>query len=180
MTEKYVFGPITVDNIKAAESLWSEITDEDLFYLEYNTIIEWAASHLHEKCGENAGDSVAYGVFESATGNLVAVVDVVFKAGFRPKDRWVKMLKVNLSPLYSEYELAQNPAKLDDVIDIHFGAIRGTIELTGVQNAKIVKLYGRNENLMLLLTGINKVLNERKIAGYDSAMHGRWLVLEAN
>lgn len=180
MSKDYEFGPITGDIIRAAESLWNEIADEDLYYLEYNPLIEWAASHLPENGDENPGDSVAYGVFEAQSRSLVAIVDVVFKAGFKPQNRWIKMLKVNLSPLYSEYELAQNPGKLEDVIDIYFAAITGTIELTDIQNAKIVKLYGRNENLMLLLTGINKVFNEKKIAGYESGMHGRWLVLEAN
>lgn len=166
--------PFTAESLKATEAKWREYADAlDIPFLDYQVLLEWVEKHV-DYANAN-GDSAAYGIFEGKSAHAEAVVEIVYTQ--RPGGNWLKMLSVKLSPALAPAVLETDIAKVVTVVDIYATAVVGTLELTGVHKAKIVKLYGRNESLLKLLIALNERLKGTLADRITSKMEGRWLVI---
>jgi len=153
---------------------WVESAKElDIPFLDYDVILEWSANHI---CYENAnGDSLAYGIFDGKSDCAIAIVEIVYTQ--RTGGSWLKMLSVKLGPTLAPVVLESDMSKLVEVLDIYAEATIGTVTLTGSHKAKVVKLYGRNENLLRLLVALNERLKAIAADKFGCKMEGRWLVI---
>lgn len=174
------FEKFDAKKIDDTKSAW--FTSADNFgipTLDYEVILSWVSSHINYDIQH---DSLAYGIFLNGDTEAEAIVDVVYTKRAGPDVGWIKMLQVWFSPKYSSAELQKDNDKLDQMLDIYTESIRGTILLTGTHTAKVIKLYGRDDNLLSLLLALReRVTSSEAFDGKVKAkMEGRWLVISTN
>lgn len=149
-------------------------TAEDLALpsLTYEKTLAWAASHMNYV--EKKNDGYAYGIFAVGSNQAVAVVDIVYSTRVRDVGL-IKMLEVTMGPdLAPSVITAESYSQL---ISIYGQAITGTIALTAAHPARIVKLYGRDDDLMKLFAALNHTFNSIPTSPIKSKIESRWLVV---
>lgn len=145
--------------------------------LDYEITLAWSKDHIDYNAN---GDSLAYGIFESDSDEAVATVDIVYSLRPGPDVGWLKMLNVTLGPTLSPSEIDADTSKLAQVVDIYAVATVGTIALTNDHKARVIKLYGRNDNLLTLLIALKERLIVLLKDQCHIKMEGRWLVISAH
>ncbi|MDC6179050.1 hypothetical protein [Ralstonia solanacearum] len=154
----------------------AHIDNHEMFDLEYQRVLDAATNQINYAHPPN-GHPMAYGVFRSGAADASAIVLIVYTPRPGPSRGWLKMLEVNLSPQYDEFVIYGDMEKYHDALQIFAAAINGTLDLRGTHRSKVVKLYGRNESMLKLLTGVGEQIVAKGAAGVTVAMHGRWLVI---
>ncbi len=139
-----------------------------VFALECGPIFDWMEERLGE---EKTLETVAYGLFESGYTTAAAIVEVVNSA--KTKGPMIKMLKVLVSPQFWD-----TVANRQEVLNIFIGAIAGCVNLSVKKKTKILKLYGRTNELLSVMMDIHTRLVSSPINGISATIEGRWLVLE--
>ncbi len=168
--------PFKPDALGATREKWQDYAEQlEIPFLDYQVLLEWVDRHI-DYANAN-GDSAAYGVFDGKSTHAEAVVEIVYTQ--RPGGNWLKMLSVKLSPALAPAVLEANIDKMAVVVDIFAAAVVGTLALTDAHNAKVVKLYGRNESLLKLLIALNERLKGTLAGKINSKMEGRWLVIKS-
>ena len=165
------------NSIEDTKSAWLNAADSyGIPTLDYELVLAWVVGHVDYKAKH---DSSAYGVFPEGLTEANAIVDVVYTKRPGPDVGWIKMLRVWLSPKYSPTELEKDNEKIAEVLDIYTESIKGTILLTGTHTAKVIKLYGRDNNLLLLLQALKERLSSSDAfeGNIKAKMEGRWLVI---
>ncbi|WP_428718596.1 hypothetical protein [Undibacterium curvum] len=145
--------------------------------LEYNRILQWASTRIDYKA--NNGDSYAYGIFHKDSQEAVAIVDLVYTKRSNGDVGWLKMLDVSLSPTFAPTQILAVPERYNEVLAIYASAILGTAQLTSDHKARVVKLYGRDDDLFRLFVALNERLHTL-LQNATSKMEGRWLVISAH
>ena len=164
----------TEDSLEATNEAWIEASHSyGMPVIDFEKSLTWAKSHINydsECC------SFSYGVFQTSSNEAAAIVDVVYKTQFGPDLGWLKMLDVSLSPKYS---IDFQGLDVSTLTEIYLTAIIGTVLLTADHRARVVKLYGRNEPLLMLLHLLNERLKHNEAPGQNvhSKIEGRWLVV---
>lgn len=173
---EFEFKEFTQQQFVATEEAWIASCDSyGMPSIEFEKSLEWAKSRLNY---ETKSNQYAYGVFEKDSDEAVAIIDVTYST--RVKDvGWLKMLEVTFSPSYSE-EGEMSAHNFEDKLDIYAEAISGTINLTNHHKAKVVKLYGRNESLLMFLNALNYHIKKDANPAFKSTIEGRWLVLSTH
>lgn len=146
--------------------------------LDYERVLEWARNRINYENVHN--DSVAYGVFKDGAEESLAIVDIIYSKRPGPDIGWLKMIDISMSPAYSPTEVESNAEKLAEVLDIYSEAIIGTIQLTSNHNARVIKIYGRNDHLLQLLIALNERLRAKFTEKLTTKFEGRWLVISAH
>lgn len=144
--------------------------------LDYEVTLDWTAAHLEYETAQN--DSIAYAIMNGED-TALAVVEIVYSKKAGPDVGWLKMLSIKLSPQFSPAEIDGKPEKILAVVGIYTAAITGTIELTNSHNARVAKLYGRDNNLLALLKAIKEQLEVLASEKFSVEFNGRWLVISA-
>ena len=165
------------ESIEDTESAWLNAADSyGIPTLDYELVLTWMKSHVNYDVEH---DSSAYGIFSEESTEADAIVDVVYTKRPGPDVGWIKMLRVWLSPKYSPAELESDNDKINEVLDIYTESIKGTILLTGTHTAKVIKLYGRDNNLLLLLQALKERLSSSDAFNQKikAKMEDRWLVI---
>lgn len=159
------------ESLHSTKNHWLSIANEnELPVSDYEKIIEWAERRIDYTALN--GESYAYGIFDDEYQECLAVVDIVYT---RNRGGWLKMLTVNLSPLFAPVCLAQDASKIERVIDIYAVAALGTIELTNVHISATVKLYGRNDAMLVLLSALKNKIDSTPDLHLIAKLDGRWL-----
>jgi len=167
------------DKLAATRESWINTAESfGMLALEYERMLEMVATHMDYS--RSKGDSFAYGIFEKDSDEAIAIVDIVYTSRSGSQVGWLKMLQVSLGPSLAEPQVASNPEKYGQVLDVYLTAIHGTISLTDDHKAKVVKLYGRNNELMTLFLALNERLRTTLDSPYHSKMEGRWLVISTH
>lgn len=163
--------------------LWVESANKlGIPSLEFEKTAAWVAAHSDYTA---SGDSYAYGIFSEDNSSACAVVDIVYSRRAGPDIGWLKMLELTMSPEYSQSQINTADALLE-IIRIYVAAILGTIALTDTHKARIIKLFGRNDQLMTMLASVHLHLSsEAKLAADNkqlltSRIDGRWLVISVS
>jgi len=175
---------MTIKLIKFTDALLAETTESwitsadniGIPSLDYEMVLAWAKSHL----ANQTDNSHAYGIFEDDDDAALAIVDIVYTQRPGPDVGWLKMLSIYLSPMLAPSEIESNTDRLLKVLDIYAEAIIGTINLTSDHKARVVKLYGRNDNLLRLLVALKERLSATLNDKCHIKMEGRWLVIAAH
>jgi hypothetical protein len=166
-----------IDSNCLAESraIWlDKATSLDMPTFDVEKTFDWAASRIDY---ERKGDSYAYGVLEDNTTNCLAIVDIVHTDNKGKANAWLKMLSIELRPEFTEQNILLDQSLYEAAMDIYTASIIGTIELTDVHKARTIKLYGRNDSLLSLLTALKERLQSKMHNALQVNMEGRWLVI---
>jgi hypothetical protein len=133
----------------------------------------WVEGHM-DYAGKKS-DGYAYGIFDDGRQDAVAIVDIVHSTRVGKDIGLIKMLEVTMGPQYAPSNTA--PEALGEALHIYADAILGTIALTSELPARVIKLYGRDDDLMKLFVGLNFHLSSTPLATLSSKIEGRWLVI---
>lgn len=164
------------EKLAATQVAWAS-TAEDLGIpmLQYEKVLTWVTGHVDYEAKN--GDSYAYGIFEDENADAVAVVDIVHSTRVQNVGL-IKMLEVTLGPRFAPV-VEMLPDVYENLLNIYTQAIVGTVQLTSAHPARIIKMYGRDDDLMKLFLSLNRYLNVQADAPYASKIEGRWLVITA-
>ncbi|MDR5825924.1 hypothetical protein [Caballeronia sp. LZ043] len=156
---------------------WDEfLTEHEMFDLDYRRVLAGAMEYAtYEKAKDN---TYSYGVFANGTKYALAVVSVVHTPKPGLQLGRLKMLQVDLSPEFDEVLIAGDLEKRRAVLDIYYAAIAGTIQLGTVHASRVIKLYGRNNHLLEILSGLAQRVADKPFEKVSVSMQGRWLVIE--
>lgn len=176
MEQKFSLDRFDAAKLEATRLSWmSTVEDLGLPALEYEKTIRWVESHTQYDVKN--GDSYAYGIFQEDRSDAVAIVDIVHSLRVRDAGL-IKMLEVTMGPALAPSKITTE--SYAEILGIYSQAIVGTIALTAEHPARIVKLFGRDDDLMKLFVALNVHLNSQKDAPIKSKLEGRWLVISSN
>ncbi|WP_426075787.1 hypothetical protein [Janthinobacterium sp. PSPC3-1] len=167
----------TQESLAVTRQAWlASATELDMPVLDYEVTLDWTASHLEYETVQ--GDSLAYAIMNGED-TALAILEIVYTKRAGPDVGWLKMLSIKLSPEFSPAEIDGKPEKILAVVGMYTAAITGTLQLTNSHNARVVKLYGRDNNLSALLKAIKEQLETLAAEKFEVEFNGRWLVISA-
>lgn len=165
----------SVETLQQAKRKWLECaSSKGLPTSDYEKDFEWAEKRINYQAPN--GDSLAYAIFDDATKECKAVVDIVVTKG-GGAHRWLKMLTVNLRPDLLTDSSEPDPNRLEEILSIYINAALGTIQLTKIHRSNVVKLYGRSDAMLTLLASLKSYMSAMSGFALEATMEGRWLVL---
>jgi len=158
----------TAKTLRQTRDNWASHAGDEAFSLELGPIFEWIGERLRSKA---QAETAYYGLFEGSELHAAAIVEVITTP--KTKGPMIKMLKVIISPQFWDTVTYRK-----EVLLIFLGAIAGCINLSMKRGSKILKLYGRNNELLSVMIEVHTELSKNPIAGLSASIQGRWLVLE--
>ncbi|MBH9725143.1 hypothetical protein JAO10_32960 [Burkholderia contaminans] len=166
--------PFDAALLQATKDDWRRtIHNSGILNLDYERLLESIDNHIDYTGGGN-GDHLAYGVFKKGEDHACAIVHVVYTKKPAPTRGWLKMLELRLAPQYDQTLIVRDADTMIDVLKIYAAAIGGTFRLQAVHASNVVKIYGRNSDLLQLLVSLLPFLQAK---GFNAKMEGRWLVI---
>lgn len=171
---KFSMKPFSEDSFASTERAWTKrATGGCAFPTEAPQILDWARTRLNPAV---VNDSIAYGIFKDGVEVASALCEVVlFRKSARSK--WVKMMKVRLSPELEEGVFAGSLDTARDVLDVYAAAVFGVMRLKLEHDATTLKIYGRSTEQLVFLRNLGVEL-EKRIKDHKISLNGRWLVIE--
>lgn len=119
--------------------------------------------------------SFAYGIFADGHQVADAILYVIISKCGR---NLVKMLDCHVRPSITEKAYNGEFSSIDKLIDIYGASIVGTVGLGNHHCASAIKVYGRTENLLVVLTSVAKLINGSGQGPISATIEGRWLVVK--
>lgn len=160
-------------------SKWkAEAEAADFFPNEVEQRLAWVGDSLDAPAQQNHRE-LAYGVFQPGEKISIATCQLVLSDRGSLVGRWLKMLKVTLSP---EIE---NAIRQDDAEAISLGvqayktAVLGSFAERLTHEADTLKLYGRSDEILRFLMVLLGIINEDSSSKLSARKEGRWLVIKA-
>lgn len=162
-------GRFSPESLLETEEAWKQISGDEVFTTELKPVFEWASQHIDYGSNEHI-ESKAYGLFGSDDGPAEALIEVVSRRiGVQPGI--TKLLKIIVSPDYWN-----DGKKRGEIVRVFLSAITGTIKISEDVRGGVIKLYGRSNALLDLLTLVCSALSkDEEKTGIQCRMHGRWL-----
>jgi len=68
-----------------------------------------------------------------------------------------------------------NLSNQDSLVKLYFSAIRATFDLADSHETSEVKIYGRSDHLLQILTVTSRLLDDDPLKNYSHVIQGRWL-----
>ncbi|MYM65468.1 hypothetical protein GTP45_01295 [Pseudoduganella sp. FT55W] len=160
---------------------WTEKAAQlDMPFHEFEKDLNWVAAHIDYTV---VGDSYAYGIFAEGSDQAVAVAEIVYSRRAGPDVGWLKMLEISMGPEHSPSQIS-SADMLVSLVDIYVAGVQGVIGLTDVHKARVIKIYGRNDQEMTFLVSLQahlaKLDNHGTTGGFTTKFEGRWLVIAVN
>lgn len=158
----------------ATERSWMRRATGDFsFPTEAPQILSWARTRLNPNV---VNDSVAFGVFKDGVEIASAICEVVLTRK-SVRSRWMKMIKLRLSPELEKGVYEENLDTARDVLAVYAAAVYGVLRLKLEHDATILKIYGRSAEQIAFLKALGVEL-EKHIKNHRISIHDRWLVIE--
>ena len=172
------FSPFDEGLLAATRAKWTADAESGLaFPSEVERLLAWAEAHHTPREGEG----VAYGIFaksgKKGPSPALGICEIAITR-HSTRSKWVKMLRLHLSPAVDSALQAGEP---DLASDVFTQSLIGTVFLQSEHNATTMKVYGRtNEQLTVLKVLVNHLQSqlakspENKI---KASIEGRFLVI---
>jgi predicted RNA-binding protein with RPS1 domain len=161
-------------NFTSTGKAWlKKASSEISFPTEAHQILEWASSRLDLT---TQGDSVAFGIFKDGADIAAAICEIAITRK-TARSRWMKMLRVRLSPDLEMGVFDGSIEAMSDVQNVYVAAVAGVLKLKMEHNATILKIYGRSHEQLSLLKVLGIEL-EKHLKNHTIRMDGRWLTIE--
>ena len=97
-----------------------------------------------------------------------AFVEIVSSQGARK----TKLMNVTVHPEFLPLDSLSNQ---NDLVKLYFSAIRATFTLADTHETSEVKIYGRSDHLLQILSTASKLLDSDPLDNYNHVIQGRWL-----
>lgn len=157
---------------------WMEEAEAgDLFPNEVENRLNWI-KETFSKAQDQSHTLLAYGVFQPENEVAIATCELVLSDRGALSGRWLKMLKVTLSP---EVELAVQAEDMDAIniaVNAYKVAVLGSFAERLTHDADTLKLYGRSDEMLRFLMVLLVVINQDKTHKLSAKKDGRWLVIK--
>lgn len=171
----YNFDAFTSVTASASRKAWMKRADAgDGFSPHVSSLFDWIDKHLSP---QNDG-SVAYGVFPKGKNKCVAVCQIVLTSIPSPQKQWVRQLNITLEPnLSTKLELHGTTSK--EAVDIYMASILGLWDLRSKLGAKTLKIYGRSQHHLQILSSIVALAPnmQHQFQWKSCKLEGRWLAM---
>ena len=154
----------------------AEALRHDCFPTEVQTRLSIVGSML-SKPPKERHTSLAYGVFPSGSKVASCVCDLLLTDRGSFGGKWLKMLKITLSPEIETLASARDQQAMYVAIQSYKAAVLGSFSARLEHEADTLKLYGRSKEQLDFLSTMLSVLDEEGSADVSFKMEGRWLVL---
>jgi hypothetical protein len=147
------------------------------FIPEVERLLEWADSHRVPV----DNDSCAFGIFRAGKkAPALGICEVVIsRKSIRSK--WVKMLRLHLSPAVDAQLQGGDP---DGAMSVFLSSIQGAIGLQSTHQANTLKVFGRTNDqlnfLKVLVTHLQPKLAEHAHNRVKVSIEGRFLCIVVN
>ena len=172
------FEQLTEQSYKATLERWTwEADANDVFPHEVERKLRWVGELLSNGKGDPNHRSLAYGAFTVGSDVPAAVCELVISRKTM-NERWLKLLSVILSPEVEAKVEAGDVEAIQTAVMAYRTAVSGAFDAQLEHNADILKLYGRNEAMLKLLTTLLATLQSSG-SDFDAKKEGRWLVLRS-
>ena len=161
--------------MKETETAWDRdlAHSSDIFPGDVWRIIKLANDH--SDYDNKDAPNLAYGIFDAKDIADSVVEIIVSKSG----KKWIKLLDCFIRPSISERAYRKDTEAIEKLVGIYSAAIVGTILLADHHKARLVKVFGRSESLLYILTSVAKYINESDAElNVKAKIEGRWLVVE--
>lgn len=182
MSLKLEMLPFDAKSIERTCTTWVKDLDtcEGVFPVDVHAIVEYIQKNsIYE---HSTLDSIAYGIFPNSgtsKSEASAVVKVIIsKAG----KKWIKMIDCQIRPQIEDNASRESASDIQKIMEIYSAAIVGSLRLTNTHKVKTVKVYGRNNALLRMLTLTAGYLKEQlteHALPLKVSIEGRWLVVNA-
>lgn len=157
----------TLDRLNEVAADWATLAGQDEFDIELAPVFEWCRTHL-----EHAdGDGHALELFDPTTHTTVAILEMVDGHYGQLK----KLLRLIVSPEF--WNVTTTSSNWNRLVETHTYAYAGVITQGMAGSYTNVKIYGRTDIMMMILTLIKKKWNSIGAKG-TAHMRGRWLSIE--
>jgi hypothetical protein len=154
----------------------SEALEYDCFPNEVQTRLAIVQQSLQAKSNTTGNVPMAYGVFAPGQNVASCVCDLVLSDRGTFGGKWLKMLKVTLSPEIDAKLQEGDPEATLAAIRSYKVATLGAFSARLDHEADTLKLYGRSREHLNFLLAMLSALNENS-ATVRATREGRWLVL---
>ena len=172
------FEQLNQQAYEATLKRWTWEADvNDGFPHEVERKLRWIEELLSNGKGDANNQSLAYGVFAERAEVPVAVCELVISRK-TVSERWLKLLSVMLSPEVEAKVEAGDVEAIQTAVMAYRTAVSGSFNAQLEHNADTLKLYGRNEAMLKLLTTLLATLQSSG-SDFDAKKEGRWLVLRS-
>jgi hypothetical protein len=173
--EKMEFRAFDAATLKASRDAWLSDAVEGLaFYSEVERLFDWAGTHMNL----SQSDATAFGVFRAGKKQALGLCEIVVQRK-SARSKWVKMLRLHLSPAVDADLQGGNPI---GAMNVFGSSLQGTLDLQMAHKASTLKVYGRtNEQLTFLralVSHMEQNLPEVVKAAAKVTIDGRFLSIE--
>lgn len=155
----------------------AEAEEGDFFPDEVLQKLNWINETFTEENSKSSHKRLAYGVFQPGEQVAIAVCELVLSDRGQLAGRWLKMLRITLSP---EVELLLIEEDMDAVnlaVTAYKIAILGSFSERLHHEADTLKLYGRTEEILRFLLVLLVSINQDATSKVSASKEGRWLVV---
>lgn len=163
---------------KTAKAWLQDVETASVFPTDIPTIVSYVQNNAKYTPKDiETLDSVAYGIFADAKSEASAVVKVIISKSGR---RWIKMIDCHIRPSIEDSAIERVAGGFETIGEIYAAVITGSLKLTTEHKVNTVKVYGRSNALLQLIT-ITAHFLEKSFAEQDLpfkvSIEGRWLVV---
>lgn len=171
---KFALKSFDENTYQATSKAWLKRTKGgNSFPTEAEQVLEWVHSHM---VIDVQGDSVAFGLFKDGVDVASAVAEISIQRK-SSRSRWMKMLRVRLSPELEDGVFQKSMEALQDVQAAYVAAVGGVLKLKFEHDASTLKIYGRSAEQLAFLQ-VLALKMEEALKNHKVSMNGRWLVIE--
>jgi hypothetical protein len=172
----YKLAEFTQESLIATESSWNrDLGDStNIFPGDVWRILKLAQEH--SDYSNKHAISLAYGIFDGSNPNADSIVEIIVSKSGK---KWIKMLDCFICPSISEKSYNKNTLAIERLVRIYAAAIVGSIALADHHKATLVKVFGRSEALLYILTSVAKEINDSDVdLNVSATIEGRWLIVK--
>lgn len=120
-----------------------------------------------------------YGVFPDGQNDAIALCEMVLSDRGSIASKWLKMLKLTMSPEVDTQIIEDHPDAIDIAIQAYRTAVIGAFSERLNHEADTLKLYGRSEEQLKFLAVLIAFINQEHGHELVATKEGRWLVLRS-
>lgn len=167
----------------ATREKWrAEAETFDCFPDEIDRKLDWirCAISKDKSAPQEQHEVMPYGVFMNGGNIAAATCELVLSSQGALNGKWLKLLKVTLSPEIETKAEDEDFAAITTAVQAYTAAMLGAYNARLTHDANTLKLFGRNnEQLKFLMTLMSVIKQDPSNASLDASRQGRWLVLKS-
>lgn len=173
------FRLVTKEDFAATMEKWSaEAIEADVFPNEVENKIGWIKEALTcDLQKREFSKLLAYGVFQPGSNIAAGICELVLTDKGQRAGKWLKMLKVTLSPEIVSSLEDEDVAGTHVAIEVYKAAVLGAFAERLTHDADTLKLYGRTDEHLRFLVILMAAVADH--AEFSAKKEGRWIVIKA-